>query len=749
MNNKYGYGYGYDDNSQEVSSSPIDALLYVLRIAKRRKLIITAILLLGIAVTVYKVYHIVPSYSAETVIKVNTSKPTNIPGGRGYNNHHWRDLNLNSEIEVIRSLPLLKRVVTELGLFEKVVEEEQVDPSFFDVILNYLKRADLKVEASNENKVEPKEYDQSEIIEHIAEIIQRNLEVVTVNRTLLIKITYTDIDQYRTQKIVNAIAETYLKQHVENRLNATDRATTWLSQRLSKLQSKLRESKRRVHEFKEENGLLKSDGETLSDKQFKALNEELIEARTSRTKLELEYKRLSQIIDSDGGFKKLVEVVQSDSLSRLRQEYTRAEKTQAELVTRFNNKHPKVISINAEIRDLDRQIKIEGKRILEKVKSDFDFAKVRVKSIEKELNSNTEKTSLSKKAALQLSELEQEVTVNEAIYQDFLTRFKKASEQKTLKLSDFIIVSKAVLPKRHDGNKKRLKIGVLHLAGTFAIAFGVVFLLEFRDKSFRTRLDAENSLGIPYITSVPLLTQDNLVHGNKLLKIKDVVIEKSVSSFSQSLSTLLFKMKKLSAQKKANVILLTSAIPNEGKTLLVSSIARHLANNGKRVLAIDCDMRKASLSANFYSDFPEYCLGDVLQGKINWKDVLVLDEKTNLEVLPSILGDYEYLELLDSQIMKDIIEEAKGLYDHIIIDTPPVKAVPDVHALSDHVDAIGLVVEWGVTPRQVVIEANKLLGQETETPRGFILNKVDLKNISDYEDYSSYGYGYGYGYGQA
>ena len=741
MNNKYEYGY---DNNQETenSESPLALVIHYLRIAKRHKYVIALISMIGMALTAYNVLEVVPSYSAETVIMVDTAKPNDIATGRRTNLHYY-NLNLNSEIAVINSLPFIKKVVQKLKLADG--PEEESKPGLFKKIIKYILGDAFKTEKQDEEPV-----GKDEVTQIIAEIIQENLEVQAINRTLLISIKYKDIDNFRAKEVTNAIAENYLLQHLDSRIKAADRATSWLSQRLAELQKKMRDSQRLVHEFKEQNNLLKSDGETLTDKQFKSVNDQLIAARTTLAENEIRYKQLSRVIEGSGGIKQLTEIVQSESLTRLREQYNEAAKQQADLVTRYSKKHPSVVSVSAQIRDINRQINVEAQRILNKAKNDMEFAKVRVGVLENDLAKNTAKTSLSKKVALRLNELEQEAEINSTIYQNFLTRFKEASEQKTLKFSQFRIVSKATLPKSHDGNKKRLQVGVIHLGATFVIAFAVVFLLEYRDNSFRTKQDTEKTLGIPYLGSSPLIGPNELVHGNKRIKIKDVVVEKSVSTFAQSLSSSFFKIKQLHNDRRAKVILLTSAIPNEGKTLIATSLARHIVNKGQsKVLAIDCDMRKASLSSHFYTDFPEHCLGDVLEKKANWKDVLCYDDKTSLEILPSILGDYNYLELLDSDEMGNIIKEARTMYDYIIIDTPPVTAVSDVHALTKHADVIAMVVEWGVTPREVVKEANKQLSGSSLVPRGFILNKVDLKHISDYEDYAYYGYGYGYGYGKA
>ncbi len=741
MNNRYENSYGDEAYNSQVESniSPIEQLVHILRIVKRRKKLILAILFFGALASVFLASKVVPSYKAATTIIVDTRKPDDPIRPREGGRAEPSLIMLNSELQVIGSLPILKKVVRKLELHN---DDETNKPDFVEELIK-------KIKAFIKGNKKEKVLTEDDKVQLLAKIIQRKIEIQNIPNTYLIQITYDDIDKYNAQNVVNAIANVYLKEQLETRFESADRQSTWLRQRLSELQQKLRDSQREVQDFKEKNNLLKSEGETLTDKQFKSLNTQIINVRTQVAELGLKYDQLKQILKGDGGIKELVNLVQSESLTGLRRDYTNAEKRRAQLISRYSSKHPSVRGASAEVANLDRQIANEAKRILNKAKNDYEVAKVRLKTLEDSLKKNTKKTSISKQASFKLKELEQEAAANKTLYQNFLTRFKEVSEEKTLKFSDFRVVSKAVLPTEHDGNKKIIKSMVMGIGASVMLAFGIVFLLEFRDQTFRTRQVIENALGIPFITSLPLIEKNELVSGKNKIPIKDFIIKKPVSAFSQSLSSGFFNIKQHagSKTKKVTTILVTSAIPNEGKTLVAASLARQVAKFGRRVLAIDADMRKASLSSHFYNDFHENGLADALNGKVDWREIICKDEETNLDILPSILGDYNYLDLLDSDMMKKIIDEARDEYDYVIIDTPPVTAVADVHALTKLVDAISIVIEWGGTDQHLVKKAHQDLAKNSDTPIGFILNKVDMKHIGDYDEYpETYSYGYGYGY---
>ncbi|MEM7619272.1 MAG: Wzz/FepE/Etk N-terminal domain-containing protein [Pseudomonadota bacterium] len=725
----------------------ISMIFSYVRMAWRRKFIIAGTLVVGILMTVFAALLVRPNYTAHTTIMVNTEKPNFIPGQEASVTNVRSDLLINSEIAILQSMPLLKQVVRNMGLLNKPQSHTSTLRKILKRISGYtepylginLVNGDLKLHQdhlSNETK-----------IEQIANRIKNNLSVSLVPKTVLIKIEHRSQDQYFPQNVVNEIANTYIRQQWEARLKSIETASVWLSERISKLQSNLRTSERALQEFKIDNNLVNAGDQTLSEKQFISINEQLILAKAKLQENELRYRQLEKVLNQGQNEAKLTEVVNSETLENLRKSFIDVAKREAELSSQYNSRHPRLIAVRAELNDVNQQIRQEARRVLITAKNEYQVAEVRVQSLEESLSRSLQKTNISKTAAIRLQELQQDVEANRTLYKTFIDRHKEISEQKTLAHSDFRLVSPATSTKASDLTRNRVKVFVVGFVASMMLALGLALLLEKIDSSFRTRRQVELETGLPCLVSMPLLKDEDTQDGNEILPIMDYSVAKPNSLFSNTLSRLSYELDHINPQIQsqigAKVFMFTSAVPNEGKTLLTLNFARYIALKNSRVLIVDGDLRRASLSEYIIPDNGDSHLIDALQGNVSWQQVLRRDEKIGLDALPCRVGEHDFMRLLSSDNMQRLMAEARASYDYIIIDSPPIMPVPDVFALKEHTDVSAMIVEWGATPMSVVSEAIRSFNSKGHEFSGVVLNKVDMEQIKDYEPFASHYGSYG------
>jgi capsular exopolysaccharide synthesis family protein len=183
--------------------------------------------------------------------------------------------------------------------------------------------------------------------------------------------------------------------------------------------------------------------------------------------------------------------------------------------------------------------------------------------------------------------------------------------------------------------------------------------------------------------------------------------------------------------------MVTSALPQEGKSTTSINCAVVLAQKGVRVLLIDCDLRRPSIHKTLGMG-PRSGLSNVLTGSITLKQAItVAPTLPNLDVLPAGTPPPNPAELLASTNMRDVLAELRDKYDHIVLDTPPTLSVTDAVVLSPRADAIVLVIRSGSTTKQALRRSRDILMQVNARVSGVLLNAVDLSS-PDYYYYYEY-----------
>jgi capsular exopolysaccharide synthesis family protein len=213
------------------------------------------------------------------------------------------------------------------------------------------------------------------------------------------------------------------------------------------------------------------------------------------------------------------------------------------------------------------------------------------------------------------------------------------------------------------------------------------------------------------------------------------MVDEPLSQFTEAVHAMRISFELSSANPK--VVLITSALPAEGKSTTAMLLAASSASSGKRTVLLDCDMRQQSTSEAFRNK-RQPGLSELLRGAAELMDVITKDPATRTYVIPAGSMVPNAADLLMSQRMRDLIAELRGEFEYIVMDTPPLLPVVDALALATVADKVLLIVEWGQTSRASISEAFKVLRPEAHRVAGIVLNKVDLSQLQ--------GYGYRGGY---
>jgi capsular exopolysaccharide synthesis family protein len=331
---------------------------------------------------------------------------------------------------------------------------------------------------------------------------------------------------------------------------------------------------------------------------------------------------------------------------------------------------------------------------------------------------------------------------------------KEAGVTAGLRSNNFRIVDVARVPTSPSG-PNLLRNLAFALALGLSTGIGLAFLLESMDNTVRTPEQAQTISALPSLGMIPLGSRSTREFGGReklaLASSKEAVelVTKSRprSQMAESYRALRTSLLLTFAGGPPNVILITSALPEEGKTTTSVNSAIVLAQKGTRVLLIDADLRRPSIHKTLGMG-PKIGLSNVLTGAATLQEAIIPSTiLPDLFILPAGTPPPNPAELLASTKMKNILAELRKQYDHIVIDSPPTLSVTDAVVMSTDADAVVLVIRSGHTTKPALRRARDILLQVNARVCGVLVNAVDL-NSPDYYYHYEYQGKYGHGYYQ-
>lgn len=550
-------------------------------------------------------------------------------------------------------------------------------------------------------------------------------------RSSVIRISFESRDPGRAAQIVNAIADQYIVDQLEAKFEAAKRATSWLNERLGELQEQVRVAEVAVERYKAENGLTEAkDGQSLTGQQLSDLNGQLILARSNLAEQEAKYRQLANLAASGRGVDSVGQVMASSIITTLRAQQAEIIRKEADYRSRYGERHPLMIALLDEKRNLNLKIDEEVRRVLASQQNEVSVARARVASLESSLNQMKGSADTESKARIKLRELEREAESSRALYQNFLSRFKEVQDSDQIQTPDARIISPATAPLSPSFPNKTMFLSIA-IGASLVLGLAIAFALDSMDAGFRAGADVERALGLSNLAVVPS------VAGVK--SIQDRVVSKPLSAYTEAIRTLYAGVQLSNVDRPPKVLLMTSSVPNEGKTSTAVALARLAAQGGQRVILVDGDLRHPSVAGAFGNKRHEAGLVEVLAGKRSLDSVLIRDSMTDLQYLPIVSPPANPSDLITSDAMRRLIEGLEQAYDLVVIDAAPVIPVSDSRLLSRLADKVIYVIHWDKTPREAVISGVKMLRDSGAQIAGSILNHTDLRR------HAIYGYGYGYG----
>ncbi len=698
-----------------------------------RRLLMSVIFLLSIVATLI-IFQLVPRYTATTqlLIGINAAKVVDIEEVMTGNLNG--DAAVIGEMEVLKSRELARKVIDNLHL-EQYAEfnPELKKPGFFaqyslkNIIPEEWQEAIGLVTIDSRTPEEKEEAHST----RLTDTFLKKLTVSQVKRSQVITVAYEAEDPKLAAKIVNEIADKYIIGQLQAKFDATKKATDWLNGQLGELKQKVEVSERAVEQYRKTHELLEVSKEVgLSQQQMSEVNSQLIITRAQRAEAEAKYQQVEAIARSGRDVDNVAEVLNSPLISSLRQQESEVQRKYSEMLVEFGQRHPRMIQMQAELEDIQAKVRSEVKKIAAGLRNSLEVARAREGSLSGSLRQMESKTSGSNQAEVQLHALEREATANKALFETFLGRFKETASTQGIAQADARVISFAEIPLMASFPKKNMMLMASVLGAVFFAVF-LVFVREMLNPGVRSPEQIQELFNMSTLGIVPKIAG---ITGQP----HEYLLAKPHSALAEAVNTLRISLSLLNPDAQVKSILVTSAVPGEGKSTLSSLISRHSASAGQRVVLVDTDLRRPTIGKMFNLKESTLGLTDLLMNhELSINDVLITDAETGMKILTRGKSAYvNPIDLFASQRMKSIIDGLREHFDLVILDSAPIMAVPDTRILSGLVDKTIFVLNWDSTPKKVVHSALHLLNKDGHANvAGIVLQKVNL------QQYGRYGYG--------
>lgn len=621
---------------------------------------------------------------------------------------------VSTEIEIIRSIPLIQKTINSLNL-----RDDEGDP------------------------IQP-------------EKLQKKIKVKIVGATDAVELSYKSADPQEAAAVVNQLMNFYRESNITNNRSEVVVAQKFIMEQVPRAEANVNQAEAALERFKEKNQVIALDEEAKSsveviaslDKEITQVQAELRETNTRSVVLQKKVSMNSQkAIDMSS-------LSQSAGVQEVLQEYQKVQAQLAVQQTRFLDEHPTIVNLKEKEAALQTLLQerinqtlghqqqvptrnLEMGEFKEQLTSDFVKSDVERMAIASRLDLLTtaksaykQRLSILPKLEKEQRELQRRLEAAQSTYQTLLKKLQEVRVAENQNIGNTRIIEPAQVPEKRSLTKILLVILLGGVAGTLLSGASII-ILEIRDTSIKSLKEVRGLFGYTLLGIIPSFSKKARSRTkNQERTIPELPVRDTPRApLSEAYRMLQANLKFLSSDKPPKVIVVTSSVPKEGKSTVSANLAASMAQLGRRVLLVDGDLHYP-LQHHIWELTNAAGLSDVLVNQAEF-EAAACEVMDNLDVLTSGVIPPNPLALLDSKRMASLIEYFSQHYDFVIIDAPPLILAADALTLGKMTDGVLLVARPGVVNSTRAIASKDLLERSSQNVLGLVVNGVIVKNESD------------------
>lgn len=710
-------------SAEETNQLPV--VSQYLKIALRWKwLILGAVafaLILGVLFTLLST----PQYTATTRLEINRegSRIVNVADVQP----DTSDIDLEfyqTQYGLLMSRSLAQRVATQLRLAD--------NPRFFEL---YGKTERVEELIANP----PVGYGgPNEIRNRVAvDTLLENVDIAPMRLSRLVDIHVQSPDPELSARIANAWATGFIQFNLERRFEANSYARQFLEVRLAELRGRLETSERQLVGYASREALInvpvaggpdqaggRPQERSLTVETLAVLNQELARATADRVRAG------SRVRGGQGGATS--EALDNTAIASMRQRRAEAAAEYARLLTQFEPTYPPAQALAAQIQRLDQSIVREETRVQASLRNSFQDSTERERALSSRVEGLKQDFLDQRRRSIQYNILQREVDTNRELYNGLLQRYKEIGVAGGVGTNNISVVDQASVPNRPSHPRPLINLMIALLVGG-VVGAGLALVREQMDETIADPSDLEKRIGVPMLGAVPTSESEDPLQ--ELKDPKSGLIEAYLSlQTSLAFST---------DHGIPRTLTVTSTRPSEGKSVTAFAIAQSLARTGAKTLLIDGDMRSPSVHGET-GVTNDRGLSNYLSGTNRIEELIQRIDSEPFAILAAGPQPPNAAELLRSDRLKSLFDELVTMFDHVVVDSPPVMGLADAPIIASRTEATIFVIEARGVKARMARVALARLRQSRAVLLGAVLTKFDTRRAN-----FGYGYDYGYGYGSA
>ena len=624
------------------------------------------------------------------------------------------DGRLKTEVEIIRSSTVAMHVMDSLGLY--------ANPHFAGPDL-------VDANVRNLSKLPPA------MRRRLLDRFGRSLTVSVVPNTQIVEIRFRNSDAVLAADTANSIIEEYIQRNFQARIDGTAQVSQWLSKQMEEIRNSTAVSQEKLVAFQRENNLLGSnESDNIVTDRLKQINQELTQIEADRIVKEGRYRL------ADSGDPELIgSIVPGTALQVLRNQQAELQTQYALLSAKYGTAYPKLQELQAQLASLTENVNAERENIKTRLENDYNAAAKTEAMIRKDFEKQKAEAYNLNEHATQYALLRHAVESGQQLYDTLQFKMKEASVTSGLTSSYVNVIDRAELPQVPVEPRRKFYLALGLGGGLFGgVLLGLIW--NSFDDTIGTAEELEAVTAMPELASVPTLeilstrNPETLTAGNLVAlgsKFDPVSIRDLNGAGAEAYRSLCSVILLSSVNNPPKVLVVTSAMPGEGKSTVACNLARAIAQRRKHVLLVDADLRCSSRRAPGAGprSSPKYGENTAMYQRYQ-----PFADLPNLTVASADFRSTGPTEILASTEMQDFMVKWRTEYDHVIVDTPPVLPFADALIMSALADGVILVARSEVSRINALLRARTVLARTGANIIGFVLNAA--KRRESYHDYS-------------
>ena len=682
--------------------------------------------LLGALGGVFLLHKIPSTYTSSVSILIDPKAPGAYGASSDFGNSFVDSSKIANVEEILLSSAVLDRVIAK----EHLADDPQFGDPSHSVLAQWFPWLGTEPSSGTKDSAALRK-------DRAVERLGRLIKTARVGVTYVVDVDVAGSTAEGAQRMAQDIADAYLAEQLDAKLDAVQSDSEWLTNRLKEQHAAWTRSDAAVEALRQKLGVTGSDAAsdtTVDRDSITELNRDLVAAEAELATAKARYDQANQVMKTGGGLDGLSAVTGSPVIASLRAQQAQASERLANLAQRYGADHPIRQQAQHDLGALNTQVQLEVSRIVAALRNDYQIALRHRDALKAQLAGRvgTVNATASAEGRIELRDAEGVAESNKVAYYATLSKLKDVEQQQTRQDVEARIISGPDLPERPSFPKPILVIPAAAMLGLILSA-GLALVLPMRRSRVEDALDAERDLALPVLATVPYMTSAVLEQAGAARSIPKYLMVNPFSLFGESLRILRLRLSKKGPLGN-QVIQITSSVQGEGKSTVAASLAISAASAGIKTVLVDLDLYHPESGRLLEFDDSQGVV-DVLKGSVAAAVALRTYKDLPLRVITAGSIKQLHPSMIESTELRDLIDGLREEYDLIILDTPPVLAISDPLFISKLVDATVMVIAWRATPQEMVSEAVRALRNMHAPLAGLLLNKVNYARTGKYSGY--------------